>query len=122
MKNQRIVVVLMLSLILVGLAGPVWAGAGEPETGSLVVTKLFRGIVNAATGWMEIPKQTSLIWQDQGPGPGLSWGLVKGFGYAIGRSVVGAYEIVTFPFPIPEGYQPIMRPDYVMSDMGQSNK
>ena len=99
---------------LVTLAAPAFA---EQETGALVVSKLFRGIANAATGWMEIPKQMSLTWQGQGPGVGLSWGFIKGIGWAIARSVGGAYEIVTFPFPIPEEYKSIMQPEYVLSDL-----
>ena len=122
MHKRTVAVSVMLALVFLSMSGLVWAGTGgtgEPETGSLVVTKLFRGIVNAATGWMEIPKQMSLIWQDQGPGSGLTWGFIKGVGFAVARSVGGAYEIVTFPFPIPEGYQPIMHPDYVLSDIRQ---
>lgn len=101
---------------------PAWAAGtvgAEVDTGVGVVTKLFRGIINAATGWMEIPKQMILQGQDHGPGPAFTWGLIKGVGYAVARSVVGAYEIVTFPMPIPEGYRPIMHPEYVISDIPQ---
>ena len=119
MRERMVAVVVVLTLVFLTVGGPVWAASGETDTGALVVTKLFRGIANAATGWMEIPKQTSLVWQGQGPGIGLSWGLAKGIGYAVARSVAGAYEIVTFPFPIPEGYQPIMHPDYVLSDVSK---
>ncbi len=120
MHKRAVAMSVMLAWICLSVSCPAWAGTGgtgEPETGSLVVTKLFRGIVNAATGWMEIPKQMSLVWQDQGPGSGLTWGFIKGTGFAIARSVGGAYEIVTFPFPIPEEYRPIMQPDYVLSDI-----
>lgn len=109
-------------MLLVAVASqPAYAdhekGAGEQETGALVVTKLFRGIANAATGWMEIPKQVSLIWQDRGPGMGLSWGLLKGVAYAVARSTAGGYEIITFPLPVPEEYHPLMQPEYVLSDL-----
>ena len=114
MHRRFLTLVVAVTLGLVTLAGPAFA---EQETGALVVTKLFRGIANAATGWMEIPKQMSLTWQAQGPGVGLSWGFIKGIGWAIARSVGGAYEIVTFPFPIPEEYKPIMQPEYVLSDL-----
>ncbi|MCM8812107.1 MAG: exosortase system-associated protein, TIGR04073 family [Candidatus Omnitrophica bacterium] len=110
---------MIIGLVMAAAAQP--ALAAEEETGALVVKKLFRGIANAATGWMEIFKQTSLVWQEDGPGVGLSWGLAKGVGYAIARSVLGAYEIVTFPVPVPEGYRPIMQPEFVMSDLEQSS-
>ncbi len=117
MRTRIIAIILMLSVVLIGgISSPAWA---EQETGALVVNKLFRGIANAATGWMELFKQPSLVWQESGPARGLSWGLVKGLGYAIARSVGGAYEIITFPVPIPDGYRPIMQPEYVLSDVQQ---
>ena len=109
---------LLVTLIFGSFSAPVFA---EAETGAMVVTKLFRGIANAATGWMEIPKQMSLVWQESGPGSGVSWGLIKGVGYAVARSVAGAYDIVTFPFPIPEGYKPIIQPEYVLSDLSSGS-
>ncbi len=125
MQKRMMTGVLLLALVFLSVTGPVWAGTGsvaETDTGGLVVAKLFRGIVNAATGWMEIPKQMSLIWQEKGPGSGLTWGFIKGIGFAVARSVAGGYEIATFPVPVPEGYRPIMQPEYVLSDFGQSNK
>ncbi len=117
MRIRTIGMILVVGLLFLGAAQPAHA---EQETGALVVTKLFRGIANAATGWMEIFKQTSLTWQQSGPGVGMTWGFIKGIGYAVARSVAGAYEIVTFPVPIPEGYKPLMRPEYVLSDLEKS--
>lgn len=113
MRKRGWIMMGVFALALLG-ASHHWAFA-EQETGELVVTKLFRGIANAATGWMEIPKQISQTWQTQGPGPGFTWGFIKGIGWAVARSVGGAYEIITFPFPVPEGYKPIMQPEYVLS-------
>ncbi len=114
MKSRTIFVAFVLTLVLVTNAGPAFAAQ---DTGALVVTKLFRGMVNATTGWMEVPKQMSLVWQESGPWIGISWGLAKGISYAIGRSVAGGYEIATFPLPIPEDYEPLMQPEYVLSDL-----
>ena len=33
-------------------------------------------------------------------------------GEAVVRELVGVYEFVTAPFPVPAGYQPILRPEY----------
>ncbi len=118
MRSRLIAAVLAVGFLSVVAPKAVYA---EEDTGGLVVSKLFRGIANAATGWMEIFKQSSLKWQESGPGVGLTWGVAKGVGYAIARSVGGAYEIVTFPVPIPEGYRPIMKPEYVLSDVEQSS-
>ena len=117
MRNRGIAAVLLVALMLVCV---VPSGFAERETGALMVSKLFRGIANAATGWMEIFKQISITWDQSGPGTGLSWGLVKGVGYAVARSMAGAYEIVTFPLPVPEDYKPIIQPEYVLSDINES--
>jgi putative exosortase-associated protein (TIGR04073 family) len=118
--RQKIITV-MLSLALSGYAAPVFAQEDSTytrnETGRLVITKLFRGLANAATGWMEIPKQIFLTHEEMGGGAAFTWGLVKGVGYAVGRSVVGGFEIATFPIPVPEGYGAIMQPEYVLSDL-----
>ncbi len=116
MKKQWVVFGLVLAVAL-SAAGPVFA---EQDTGRLVMTKLFRGMVNAATGWMEIPKQMIQTTEEKNLGTGLSWGLVKGVGWAVGRSVIGAYEIITFPFPVPEEYQPVLQPEYVLSDLPEN--
>ena len=117
MEKKKIAVGLMLAVLLVGVGRPVLADEATRTTGGLIMTKLFRGIVNAATGWIEIPKQMSLEWQAGGASKGLTWGFVKGIGYAVGRSVVGGFEIVTFPIPVPEDFRRIMDPEYVLSDM-----
>lgn len=103
-------------LVLLFSAGPAWALGSEVDTLRGIGVKLVRGVANVATGWVEIPKQISLTWQESGPGPGSSWGLLKGIGYAAVRTAVGAYEVVTFPAPLPDGYRPILEPEYVFSD------
>lgn len=105
------------ALIVGMIPAPAWALGSEIDTLRGIGVKLVRGVVNAATGWVEIPKQISLIWQESGPGPGSTWGLLKGVGFAVARTAVGAYEIVTFPAPIPEGYLPILEPEYVFTDL-----
>ncbi|PIQ82729.1 MAG: hypothetical protein COV76_02075 [Candidatus Omnitrophica bacterium CG11_big_fil_rev_8_21_14_0_20_64_10] len=112
MRFRGAFVALVLAVGAIGLARP----AHAEETGALVVTKLFRGIANTATGWMEIPKQISVTWQEEGPGVGSSWGLVKGIGMALARTASGVFEIITFPLPIPDDYQPLMQPEYVLTD------
>ena len=92
-------------------------GLLEQDTGRLVMTKLFRGVANLTTGWMEIPKQMIQTSNEKGFWKGISWGFAKGLGWAMGRTATGAYEIVTFPFPIPEDYHPVIHPEYVLSDL-----
>lgn len=116
MKNRAVIFSVALAAVLAA-AQPVFA---EQDTGRLVMTKLFRGVANLTTGWMEIPKQMINTSEEKNVGQGVTWGFAKGIGWAVGRTLAGAYEIVTFPFPIPENYQPVMNPDYVLSDLPES--
>ena len=79
-------------------------------------TKLGRGAVNLFTGWVEIPKriqETSLV---SGAWSGFTWGLLRGLGYGFIRTAAGGYEIITFPFPAPPDYEPVIQPEYVFTD------
>lgn len=78
--------------------------------------KLVRGLVNLGTGWVEILKQPYLIGKQHGWLAGTLRGPVEGLGMVVARTVGGAYEILTFPLPIPSGYQPMVEPDYVWQD------
>lgn len=77
-------------------------------------SKLGRGAANTLTGWLEIPKNIYEISSQKNPLMGISWGLAKGIGLGVARTGVGVYEVITFPFPIPESYEPIMKPEYVL--------
>ncbi len=70
--------------------------------------KLGRGVVNVVTSPFEILTQIAEVSEEEGAMTGFSWGLLKGCFNTVGRAVVGVYEIATFPFPIPAGYEPII--------------
>ncbi|MGH7230565.1 MAG: exosortase system-associated protein, TIGR04073 family [Nitrospiraceae bacterium] len=76
-------------------------------------TKLTRGVVNLTTGWMEVPKQIYHVGQEEGWVIGVVRGPFDGLGMLAARTLAGAYEILSFPLPIPSRYQPMLLPDYV---------
>ena len=76
--------------------------------------KLGRGIMNILTGWVEIPKQTAKEWQATDPFTGTIIGVTKGLVTAVSRTIVGVYEVVSFPFPVPRNYEPVMEPEFVL--------
>jgi putative exosortase-associated protein (TIGR04073 family) len=39
-------------------------------------------------------------------------GFAIGCGMIVPRVLIGVYEFVTAPFPIPAGYQPILQPEF----------
>lgn len=69
-------------------------------------TKILSGVINVATGWLELPKNISLWNQKeenilQGTSGGILWGIV----HTASRTASGAIDLVTFwipTFPIPE--------------------
>jgi putative exosortase-associated protein (TIGR04073 family) len=100
-------VVLCLSLAAVAQAEE------QPSAPAQIGTKLMRGVANFATGVGEFPKQIYLIGKKEGWVQGVFRGPVEGLGMFIARTVGGVYEIVTFPIPVPSGYQPMLLPEYV---------
>jgi putative exosortase-associated protein (TIGR04073 family) len=78
--------------------------------------KFSRGVVNVATGSLEVPKKTYIEstrsdqWIET-VGRMLS-GTFIGLGRTVIRTGAGVYDVVTFPFPI-QDYDPILEPEYV---------
>lgn len=85
------------------------------DYGSDVGAKLGRGVVNTATGWVEIPKNIVNESNESNVAMGLTWGLVKGIFQTVGRTAVGVVELVTFFIPNEE----IVHPTYAWDPMEQ---
>ena len=98
---------------LIAMPARSWA---ESMEGGKAFTKLMRGAVNLSTGWVEIPKRIHETSQTDGAFAGFTWGLLRGFGYGFIRTAAGGYELLTFPFPAPPGYAPVIEPEYVFTD------
>ena len=102
-----------------GMAGSSASSSTESRSGKVgfhargAGTKLVRGAANLVTGWVEIPKRMHETSQRSGAFAGFTWGLVRGLGRGFIRTLGGAYEVITFPFPAPPHYQPIIQPEYV---------
>lgn len=47
---------------------------------------------------------------------GLTIGLAKGLGMSVIRTGAGIYDAVTFPFPVPQDYEPLLEPEYVLGE------
>ena len=106
---------LMIAACLV-LAPAQAAHADSSMDAGKAFTKLGRGAVNLFTGWVEIPKriqETSLV---SGAWSGFTWGLLRGLGYGFIRTAAGGYEVITFPFPAPPDYEPVIQPEYVFTN------
>ena len=74
--------------------------------------KLMNGIVNTATGWVELPKTMILTSQRDGVPYGLTVGLLTGLIHTVGRTVLGALDAATFFIPT----HPTVYPPYIWQD------
>lgn len=82
-----------------------WADAG---------TKFARGLSNTAFGWFEIVNEIGNESDRHGPIIGFPSGMIRGAVFGIGRTLVGVYEIITFPFPNgKKEYAPLVLPESV---------
>jgi len=104
----------MAALVLVVLGiGEFTAAFAEEVISPAAAQKAVRGLANTGLGVVvELPKTVYYDTLEDGPLYGLTVGILEGLSWGIARTLVGVYEIVTFPFPIPEGYRPIYRPSY----------
>ena len=108
MKTMKILFVCMMVVAILGMATQCYAQ--DPAK------KLGRGVANILTGWVELPKNIYETSVEENVLSGLTMGLAKGVGMTIVRTGAGVYETVTFPFPIPEDYEPVLEPEYVFSE------
>jgi putative exosortase-associated protein (TIGR04073 family) len=115
---QRVTVTAVVAAALL-VACPLTSSA-EPMESNGMVKKAMRGATNTVTGWVEIPKRIHETTVASGYGTGFTWGLLRGLGYGFIRTAAGLYELVTFPFPAPPGYESVIQPEYVFTDLDNS--
>jgi len=62
-------------------------------------------------GFLELPG--NIVKETEAKGPvGIPVGLAMGVGMIVTRELVGVYEFLSAPFPVPAGFRPILRPEY----------
>ncbi len=86
-------------------AAPVMAADGD-SYGTQVAQKFGRGLGNAATGWLEVPKNIVSESKNTNVALGITWGLVKGVAHTVGRTVVGVLDLAFFFVPTKEYVHP----------------
>lgn len=81
---------------------------------SLMFRKLGRGTMNLLTGWVEVPKGIATMWKETDPFTGVVVGGISGAGWGFARTMGGLYEMVSFPFPYPDDYAPLIEPEFIL--------
>ncbi|MBN1587436.1 MAG: exosortase system-associated protein, TIGR04073 family [Candidatus Omnitrophica bacterium] len=97
-------------------------GYGAKASQQSAGTKFTRGVVNMVTSIVEIPRNIHNTTEETSMLAGWTWGAVKGLGWGVIRALAGVYDVVTFPFPIPEDYRPILEPEFVWHAEGPRYK
>lgn len=77
------------------------------------IHKLYRGVINVLTGWVELPLDVYEVTVEDGIILGVSLGVLAGMAMSIARTGSGMYDIVTFFVPLPEDYASTIQPEFV---------
>ncbi len=98
---------LVLTSILIALAGS--AGAQTAPD------KFLRGLAGMTTSFLEVPGNMVAQTRKRGPAEGIPLGFALGLGMIVPRTLVGVWEFISAPFPLPADYAPILDPEYPWS-------
>ena len=109
-KNHKVFIAGLTALVL--LAVVVSPSYAEELVGKMG-NKLKRGVINVATGWVELFNQPHKVGQEEGFGAGATKGVALGIGWTVARTVVGAWDVATFLFPVPADYAAVLDPEYI---------
>jgi putative exosortase-associated protein (TIGR04073 family) len=104
MNKLRFYLTVALAVLSLGIA----ANANADNTAA---GKFGRGLAGMACGFLEIPG--NIVQETRRSGAmGFPIGLATGLGMTVTRELVGVYEFLTAPFPVPAGFRPILSPEY----------
>jgi putative exosortase-associated protein (TIGR04073 family) len=84
----------------------------SPARAQDATRKWLRGLAGMTTAVLEVPGNMVAETNSRGPAEGLPLGFAKGLGMIIPRTLVGVWEFLSAPFPFPEGYEPILHPEF----------
>jgi putative exosortase-associated protein (TIGR04073 family) len=74
--------------------------------------KFGRGLAGMTCGFLEIPGNIVQVSREKSPVWGFTLGFAQGLGMVVPRVLVGVYETLSAPFEAPEGFEPILVPEY----------
>jgi putative exosortase-associated protein (TIGR04073 family) len=108
--NTTVRLIVLAFAICLTIAAP---AAAEELNRSTPGQKALRGATNLSLGLvLELPRTIYYETKEQGPLRGIPAGFLAGFGLGLMRTAVGAYELFTFPFALPDDYKPILSPQF----------
>lgn len=103
----------LLTPVLLGcLMGLVTTSGAETASADSAARKAGRGLAGMTVGVLEIPGNMLQTSRDRGYGWGLTLGFAEGLGRTVVRELVGVYEFLSCPFPLPAEFKPILEPEF----------
>ncbi len=111
MKNLILAGVVTIGMALV--APSAWAHREDVTHDRYTAAdKLGRGFADMTTGFLEFPGNIVAENRDHGAAAAATIGVAKGIGMIPVRELIGVYDVVTSPIPVPHGYRPLIHPEY----------
>ncbi len=97
------------------------AAEAEIQSEGTMQRKLQRGFLNVALSPIEISNELSKEVRNDTFPPSWIAGLGRGSIYAVGRALVGVYEMVTFAIPYPANYKPVLQPEFAWQHLPEKS-
>ena len=113
--------ILIAILVLLAFSLPLMAAEVEIQGEGTPQRKLQRGFLNVALSPIEISHELSKEVRNDTFPPSWVAGLGRGSIYAVGRALVGVYEMVTFPLPYPANYKPVLQPEFTWQHLPEKS-
>ena len=109
--------------LALAFAGALWLTASAASADQYdAPRKLGRGLAGMTTSFLEVPGNMVAETRAHGAAEGVPLGFFKGLGMIVVRTPVGVYETLSAPFPFPDSYRPIIRPEYPWSYFEENGK
>jgi putative exosortase-associated protein (TIGR04073 family) len=84
----------------------------EVAAAQTAARKAGRGLAGITTCFLEVPGNMVKTTRERGPAWGWTLGFVQGLGMIPVRVLISSYELLSSPFEVPEGFAPIIRPEF----------
>lgn len=104
-----------LVLLVAGLLVAALLAGAQAANAQSAARKCGRGLAAMTTSFLEVPGNMVRESRLKGQAMGIPLGFVKGLGGIVVRTLVGVYEFVTCPFEVPQGFRPIIEPEFPWS-------
>jgi putative exosortase-associated protein (TIGR04073 family) len=102
----------MSRLLVPGTILVLLLSSAAPADAQTATRKFLRGLAGMTTAFLEVPGNMVEETNKRGPAGGIPLGFAIGCGMIVPRVLVGVYEFVSAPFPFPENYEPILKPEF----------